>query len=247
MTDLVVLVLGGFAAGVLNVAAAGGSLLSFLTLGFIGVPPLVANATNLAATPASFVGGVPRAWRDRREHRDTWLGFVSAIAGTVVGVLLVNIITADLFRRIAPVLLLIAAMTLIVHPWLRPMIDKRGAKRSARPVVVAGWLFVTSIYAGGFGGGVGVLVLLVFACTTSWPWAVANGRKNIVCLVTSLVGLAAFSVTGLVNWPLAATLAVSMTAGGLFGQWLAGRLPEDLLRTMVAVTTAFGAGHMAAT
>jgi uncharacterized protein len=239
---IAVLIAGGIIAGILNVAAAGGSLISFLTLSAIGVPPLAANATNLAATPASFLGGISTAWRDRH---GTKLGFVSAALGTVTGVWLVNGLTADLFRRIAPVLLVIAAMVLILQPWLRQKIKRREAT-ARHPEAMAAWLFLTGVYAGGFGAGVGILVLVVLAYTTAWPWAALNGSKNVICLVTSLVGLAAFSLTGLVVWPLAAVLAGSMAIGGLLGQWIAQRVPDDVLRSMVAVLAAFGAGHMTA-
>jgi uncharacterized membrane protein YfcA len=79
--------------------------------------------------------------------------------------------------------------------------------------------------------------------------ALAGGqrRENTVCLITSAIGLAAFAVTGRVAWPVAVILAAGMTPGGLLGQWLTRRTPEDLLRAAVAVVTAFGAGHMAAT
>jgi uncharacterized protein len=242
--NVAILVIGGLVAGILNVAAAGGSLLSFLALGLLGVPPLAANATNLAATPASFIGGIPAAWGTRRE---TKLGLVSAVIGTAAGVWLVNNLTADVFRRAAPVLLVTASLVLILHPWLHPKIKRRAGADTTHPVAMAGWLFCTGVYAGGFGAGVGILVLVVLAYTTPWPWPTVNSSKNVICLITSLVGLAAFSLTGLVIWPLAAILAASMAIGGLLGHWLTRHVPTELLRGTVALMAAFGAGHMAAT
>lgn len=238
-----VLVVAGIAAGVLNVAAAGGSLLSFLALNLLGVPPLLANATNLAATPASFIGGIPTAWRGRH---GTKLAFAAAIAGTATGVWLVNSLTADVFRRLAPALLVIAALLLVLQPWIHPKVKRQAGKQARRGAMPA-WLFLTGIYAGSFGAGVGILVLAVLAYTTPWPWRTVNGSKNVVCLVTSLVGLAGFALTGLVIWPLAATLAAAMALGGLLGGWIVQHVPDDLLRSAVAVMAAFGAGHMTAT
>ncbi|TCO49767.1 sulfite exporter TauE/SafE family protein [Actinocrispum wychmicini] len=240
---IAILVFGGVLAGILNVAAAGGSLLSFLTLSLVGVPPLAANATNLAATPASFLGGFPNAWHARKETR---LGFLSAVAGTAVGVWLVNSLTADVFRRIAPILLVVAALVLILQPWLGPRVQRRAGTSETHPAAMTVSLFGTGVYAGGFGAGVGILVLVVLAYTTPWPWRTLNGSKNVVCLMTSLVGLAAFAMTGLVVWPLAAVLAGSMAVGGLLGHWITRHVPGELLRGTVAVMAAFGAGHMAA-
>jgi uncharacterized membrane protein YfcA len=237
-----VLIVGGVVAGMLNAAAAGGSLLSFLTLSALGVPPLAANATNLAATPASFLAGVPAAWRSRRVTKP---GFLSAIAGAATGVWLVNSMTADMFRRAAPVLLVVAALVLVLQPWLRQQI-KRQPTTTEHPRSMAVWLFCTGVYAGGFGAGVGILVLTVLAYTTSLPWHTINSSKNVICLFTSLAGLAAFALTGLVIWPLAAILAASMALGGLCGHWIIRHVPDELLRNGVAVLAAFGAGHMAA-
>ncbi|MET0134948.1 MAG: sulfite exporter TauE/SafE family protein [Kibdelosporangium sp.] len=237
-----VLVLAGVVAGILNVAAAGGSLVSFMALTMLGVPPLQANATNLAATPASFLGGAPTVWRGRH---GVGLGLLSTVAGTVVGVWFVAGLTAETFQRLAPALLLIAAMLLLSQPWIQPRIKARDGQAATRGVLPA-WLFLTGVYAGSFGAGVGVLLLVVLAFTTSWPWHTVNARKNVVCLATSVVGLAGFAMTGLVIWPLALTLAAAMAIGGLVGQWLTRRVPDDILRSAVAVLAAFGAGHMAA-
>jgi uncharacterized protein len=237
-----ILLLSGFVAGMLNVAAAGGSLISFMALNMIGVPPLPANATNLAATPASFLGGAPAAWYGRR---GIGLGLVSTIVGTAVGVWFVASLTAEMFRRLAPALLLVAALLLLLQPWIQPRIKVRAGKPAPRRVLPV-WLFLTGVYAGSFGAGVGMLLLVVLTYTTSWPWRTINARKNVICLATSVVGLAGFALTGLVVWPLAATLAVAMAAGGLAGQWLTRHVPDDMLRSAVAVLAAFGAGHMAA-
>jgi uncharacterized protein len=159
---------------------------------------------------------------------------------------------AGRFRAVAPILLMLATVALIAHPFLKKHLAKRQEGGSSRrhPMVVAG-LFATSVYAGFFGGGVGVLVLVVLAVATAWPWLEANAAKNLICLVTAVVGVAAFAFTGLVDWVLAVILGAAMAAGGLIGQWLIGRLPgegaEDLLRETVAVCSAFGAGVMVAT
>jgi uncharacterized membrane protein YfcA len=70
--EYVLVVVGGLLAGALNVIAAGGAVLSFLVLTWVGLPPHVANATNLVATPASFLGALAGAWRDRREYARRW-------------------------------------------------------------------------------------------------------------------------------------------------------------------------------
>ena len=49
MVDYILLVLVGFIAGVINVVAGGGSLLTLPMLIFLGLPPNIANGTNRIA------------------------------------------------------------------------------------------------------------------------------------------------------------------------------------------------------
>lgn len=242
----------GIVAGTLNAVAAGGALFSFLALGWAGVPPQIANATNLAATPASFIGTGINAWTHRKDNTQHWPLLAVAVAGTVAGVVLFRITPAASFKALVPLLLILAAVALVANPVLKRHLDRRAATTGAAPRAwpVAG-IGATSVYAGYFGGAVGVWVLLVFATTTSWPWLRANEVKNLVCLGTSVIGLIAFAFTGLIDVPLAALLAVSMAVGGLLGQWVITKLQkisaidaQDLLRGIVAVVAGVGAGAM---
>jgi uncharacterized protein len=63
---LVLLILAGFVAGAINVAAGGGSLATFPALVAIGYPALIANVTNNVAVSPGYVTG---AWGYRRELR----------------------------------------------------------------------------------------------------------------------------------------------------------------------------------
>jgi uncharacterized membrane protein YfcA len=65
--------------------------------------------------------------------------------------------------------------------------------------------------------------------------------RNVLCLGMAIVVAAAFSLTGLVNWKLAAMLAVPILLGGLLGVRLVGRLPDPALRAGVVLTASAGA------
>lgn len=233
---------GGVLAGVLNRIAAVGAVVPFLVLTSLGMPPTIANATNLAATPASFLSVGVEAWRERRDYRRYWPLFLFAIIGTAAGVGLFVITPAARFQALAPLLLSIAAIMLLVHPILKRRIARRGAAEQARPVLMAVGIFATSAYAGFFGLGVGVMVLLVLAVATAWPWVQSNKLKNVICLWTSVVGLLAYAFTGLVHWPVAALLGVSMFAGGLLGGKILTSLSREEAEGFLRETVEFAAG-----
>lgn len=255
------LVAAGLAAGALNYLAAGGAVFSFLVLSWLGFPATIANATNLAATPASFLTALPGTWRDRRDHARHWPLLIAAVAGTLLGAWLFTVVPGARFRQIAPILLLIATVALIAHPVLKHRLDRRpggdtpsdtpsdtdtAARKPLLDMTIG--IAVTSTYAGFYGGGVGVFVIVVLAVTTSWPWLAVNQLKNLICLVTSLVGLGAYALTGLVDWPVATVLGVSMALGGFLGKKIIDKLPrqdaEDIMRNVVSVAAGFGAGVM---
>jgi uncharacterized membrane protein YfcA len=86
----------GFVASAINAFAFGGSLVSFPTLIWLGVPPIIANATNTAAVWPGSLGAV---WGYRRELRQTaphmyWL-IVPSVAGAIAGAVLLRITPPD--------------------------------------------------------------------------------------------------------------------------------------------------------
>jgi uncharacterized membrane protein YfcA len=244
--DILVTVTGGILGGALNAMAAGGGVVAFLFLTMAGLPAQAANAVNLVAMPASFVGTLPTAWHTRRQLRVGWSGLLAAGAGTAIGVGLSTMVPAAIFRGATPVLLMAAAGLLLVQPSMPGLVNDH--LRRPRDRVHQGWiaaaLFATSIYAGAFGGGVGVLVLLVFGLLTSWSFEEASVAKNLVCLWTSGMGAVLYAVFGHVSWQPAAWLAAGFLVGGLLGDLLRRKLSETTLRSTVAIVTAFGAGHL---
>jgi uncharacterized membrane protein YfcA len=57
MESSIVLVVAGLLAGALNSVAGGGTFISFPALVWIGVPPIMANATATLAALPGYVGG----------------------------------------------------------------------------------------------------------------------------------------------------------------------------------------------
>ena len=66
MLDYVLMVVAGFAAGMLNAVAGGGTFVTFPALVYLGVPVISANAT---ATLTALPGYVSSAWAFRRDLR----------------------------------------------------------------------------------------------------------------------------------------------------------------------------------
>lgn len=203
----------GLAGGALNSMAAGGGVITLLALLVIGLPPQVAVATSQLVIPFSFLGGLPQAWRARAEYKALVPALATAAIGTGVGVVLVTVVDAHTFKMITPGLMACAAVLLLIQPRMQRLIDERHARRHPdlpaelrpdrvtitrrRQLTLGAVLFGVALYAGAFGGGVAVAVLLAFAFLTPWPWHQANVIKNAACLIMSIVGGVVFAFTGL--------------------------------------------------
>lgn len=239
----------GVAAGVLNFAAAGGSLLPFLVLTWLGFPPLVANATTLAATPLSFVAAAKEI---KSIPRVMVVPLVFSVGATAVGVWIVGgLLSEQDFRRTVPFFLILSVIVLLTFRRVKDHIETGvGQARMsdrARLVTLTTGFTLTSAYAGAFGGGVAVMILGLGGWATKWPWPVMQLVKRVLCLFTSVVGLIAWAATGLVVWPACAVLGVSMVMGSLVGKWATDRIPDSTQRLIIAAITMLSAGYLWAT
>ncbi|HET9663485.1 MAG TPA: TSUP family transporter, partial [Burkholderiales bacterium] len=86
MIHLLLVLATAVVAGGINSVAGGGSLLTFPTLIWLGVPSINANATN---TVAIWPGTLGSMWGYRREMRDAdpriYTLVVPSVAGSIVG------------------------------------------------------------------------------------------------------------------------------------------------------------------
>ena len=109
--------LAGTGAGLINTIVGSGTLITFPTLLFFGVNPLVANVSNNIGLVA---GGITGSWGYRHEltgagptlRRLMPLSFL----GSVVGASLLLVLPPEAFNAIVPALILLALVLVLVGP-----------------------------------------------------------------------------------------------------------------------------------
>jgi uncharacterized membrane protein YfcA len=227
-----------FAAGVLNAIAGGGSFLTLPALVFAGIPPIMANATSALAVSPGYLGSTLgfrqelRAVPMRRLKREMLI----AAAGGMAGALLLLVTPAKLFTGIVPWLLLFATVLFAAGPHLA----RRAMARSQTGQGLAKWrepgLLLTAIYGGYFNGGLGILLMALYAVTGEAHIHTANALKNLNSLVLSWLSVAAFIVAGVIAWPQGLLMMLAATAGGFIGARWAKRLPVGVVRAGVILT-----------
>ena len=237
LLEILLLASAGFAAGLLNAVAGGGTFLSLPALIYVGIPPVSANAT---ATLTALPGYISSAWGFRHDMQAEGVLSIRAIAGvgvigSVLGAILLIVTPGDTFLWVVPWLLLLATILFAFGPSILGQIQKRGLG-SAGVTTSAVAILAVSIYGGYFNGGLGIMVLATFGFIGYVNLHGMNGLKNVLSAVVSLVSAAAFIAAGLIAWEPALVMALSSTIGGYLGANMSRKIVRtDLLRLFVTV------------
>ena len=229
--NLTLLLLAAFGAGTLNAVAGGGSFLTLPALVFVGLPPVVANATGTVALLPGYVAG---AWGFREDLQSpaglTMLRMASlSLAGGAGGAILLLVTDDRTFRVLIPWLLLAATALFAVGPAIVRRTRQRDGGPPSPGAASIGVVLV-SVYGGYFNGGLGILLLALFGLLGQSNLHAANGSKNLVSALLTAIAVLVYAAGGLVAWPQALVMMVAATAGGYFGARMARRLPAPVLR-----------------
>lgn len=225
----------GFAAGVVNAMAGGGSLLSFPALLLTGMPSVEANATN---TLANLPGTLSAAWAYRRyiaeeRRRAVLLSIPSVLGGLAGSVLLLNT-PQRAFDAVVPWLILFACGLLALQTRVARLVARAVPASDAHvPWTLHLAQFVIAVYGGYFGAGIGILMLASMAIFLPDTIQHANGLKVLLASVLNAMAAVYFLQARAVHLPEAGLMAVASTCGGYAGAHVAQRLKPVLLRSLV--------------
>ncbi len=232
METTILIAVAAFLAGILNAIAGGGSFLTFPALVFAGVPPVIANATSaIAVFPgylAAAVGFKDDIASVERKQLIRQTGIT--LIGGLIGALLLLVSSNDFFTAIVPFLLL--ASTAIFAFQDRILAWGRNGGLQLTPYGAIGTL-VVAIYGGYFNGGLGIVLLALYAMWGLTNLNVMNGLKNGVSFVISAISVLTFAIAGLIVWPSAIVMMIANILGGYFGAKLAKRLSKTIVRNIV--------------
>ena len=239
------------AGAAMNAVAGGGTLVTFPALIALGVPPITANATS---TVALWPGTMTSMWGYRAELRGArrWAAAfaIPSLLGGAVGALLLLVTPERRFAAIVPWLILGATTLFMAQGPLLRRFRESGPerrienadgtlKRPALPFLVF-QLFV-GIYGGYFGAGAGILMLAALGLMGLTNIHQMNGLKNWGGGVMNLIAVLIFAASGIVNWPVALSMAVGATVGGVGGSLIAQRVGQVWVRRAI-VTIGLGSG-----
>lgn len=250
--DVGLIAVGALAAGAANSLAGGGSFFSFPALLAVGVPSVMANASN---SVAMWPGSVAGAWAYRHELGGfkRWvlpMGLASLLGGAAGGLLL--LVTGDAqFGRLIPWLLAFATLLFAFSPQLSQWVKRwrpappnnRKDQDEGKPHDTAqhprgspwAWAaqLLVSVYGGFFGAGMGILMMASLAIGGLTNVQHINALKNLFSVAVYSVTMLTFVLAGSVSWPHTSVMLVTATLGGYLGARLARRMQGPWLRRVV--------------
>ncbi len=234
----------GFGGGAINTVAGGGTNLTFPTLLWLGVDPVLASSTS---TVVLWLGQALGALAYRQELARAPRGWLflclpAALGGALGGWLLVHT-PSQTFRFLVPYLVLGGSALLALEPWLRRRLRLAEHHRALLAWRLGSGLAILaiSVYGGYFGAGMGILMLAALGLLGVGSLQRANAFKNLFGALLNLAAIAYFLAVGAVVWTLAGWMVVGSAAGGYLGARVAGRIPDGPLRLLM-VALGLGVG-----
>lgn len=216
ITEALITILLGMAAGFINTVGGGGSMLVVPFLIFIGLPANVANATNRIAILLQNVVSVG-SFKQKKilDFKTDYKLLLPVALGSIVGALIAVDINEDVFKKVIAGLLIIMFFMLLLNPdaWVKANADKAKMKQP--------WLrnlifFFIGIYGGFIQIGIGFFLLAGLVLGCGYDLLKANAIKLFIVLFYTIIALAIFIYNDLVNFKVGLILA----CGNMLGAWL---------------------------
>jgi uncharacterized membrane protein YfcA len=239
-----ILAASAFGAGAMNAMAGGGTILTFPTLMFLGMPAVAANATSTVALLPGAAASMAGFRREVSENR-SWLRtlFLPSLLGGALGSVLLLRTPEKVFQHLAPVLILFATILFMLRGALARRFapqtgtgvpDLSSLPRGRWAVAILLQLGV-ALYGGYFGAGIGILMLALLGFLGLTDINAMNGLKNFFNLCINGVAAGYFILKGAVSWREAVVLAMGAVLGGYGGARFSRHIGQEKARTAVVV------------
>ncbi len=242
LSTVLILIATGLVGGLMASLVGGASVITFPVLLAVGLPPVVATASNLVAVSA---GNFLAALTDRAKLPPLNRAFVGLVLASVLGALLGAVLLLAtperMFEQLIPLLLGFATILFAfagrITQWLRARATARGRewKMSVTSVPL---VLPISVYGGYFGAGAGTLLLGVLTIATEGDYRSANVAKNLVSSLNTVAAAAWFISHDAVSWPQTLTMMSGCLVGGFCGAHLARRVPQGAMRVFIVMVSA---------
>lgn len=244
--EIVSILTAGVAAGTINTVVGSGTLITFPVLLAFGFPPVVATMSNAVGLVPGNVSGT---WGYRRELQGQWTRLrwqvPGSLIGSILGAWLLLHLPEQTFKKIVPILLVLALVLVIAQPriqaWARRRADRGGRDHAQLTggqltALIVGTL-VTGIYGGYFAAAQGIILVGIMGALLTESMQRINAAKNLLSLIVNCVAALTYTLIAFhrIDWAAAGLLAVGTFVGGFCGARIGRKLSPTALRVFIVV------------
>ncbi len=248
--EQLIVVGAGLGAGVVMSSVGVASLISFPVLVAVGLPPVVANASNTVGLIPAGLSGSFGYRRELAEHPAvTRIVLATSAVGAVVGAFLLLRLPPGVFEALVPWLILLACLLVGLQPLIsrwarsRPAYDPE-ADRTLVSRGLAAVSTVVGVYGGYFGAGQGVMMVAVLSLGLDLDLRVVNALKTSAMMASNIVAGAIFVVIADLDWLAIGLLGAGAVVGGYLGSHIGRALPPTVFRVLVVAAGVTAAALM---
>ncbi|TPN88740.1 sulfite exporter TauE/SafE family protein [Aquimarina algicola] len=216
---LIILVVIGFVAGVINTIAGGGSLLTLPMLIFMGLPPSVANGTNRIGVFIQCITSVAgfRSKGIKPTRFGLYLGIAASI-GSLIGAQIAIDIKGETFNKILAIVMVFVVLFMVFKPKVNITdLSERTQGKYLWLSIIA--FFFIGIYGGFIQAGVGIFILLALSSINYLSLVNSNAIKVLVVFIYTFGAIAIFAFNNQIDYLYGFVLAIGNASGG----WIASR------------------------
>jgi uncharacterized protein len=230
----------GFVAGFINTLAGTGSLITLPLLIFLGLPATVANGTNrVGVLLQNIVAVATFRSRGALEMRSAWKLALPAVVGSVLGARLAVDIDQQTMRYVIGALMLVMLGIMLLKP--ERWIAAHASPRAPRLFVEVPLFFAIGVYGGFLQAGVGIFLLAALVLGAGFNLVGANGVKNLIVLLLTIVAIPVFVMHDQVQWAMGLLLGAGQAVGAWVAAHVAVKRGAGFVRMFVIVTVLISA------
>lgn len=213
------LILAGFAAGVVNTLAGSGSVFTLSTLLFFGLPADIANGSNRVGTTLQSLMAVS-IFRKNDTSLFKWSKpfLIPAVLGSLLGAQAAIGLSEQMLNAVIGGIMLFLLAIILFNPkkGLKEVVEETNKKHkwTIWPV-----FFAIGFYGGFIQAGIGILLLVSLVSIAKFTMVRANAVKLVIVLTYSFPVFFIYLYNDQIDWVAGGLLAV----GQLLGSFLAAR------------------------
>ncbi|MGG6265668.1 sulfite exporter TauE/SafE family protein [Leptolyngbya sp. AN03gr2] len=224
-----------FIAGGLNSVAGGGSFITFPTLIFTGMNPVVANATNNTAIWVAALSSAGAYRKDLGIPRKQLLLLCGvSLIGGMIGSIALLYTSSDVFKKLIPYLLLFATVIFVFGDSLKAWFQRGKTSSETLPLSRLMLIqFAIALYGGFFGAGIGILMLATLTFMGIKNIHSINAFKTFLGSCINGIAIVPFLFAGVISWQQVIVMSIGGSLGGYLCAHYARKLDPQLVRRFV--------------